>query len=88
MLAKDNADRIKLVEERIKYWLGEGAQPTDRVHRFLADVNLFEKREIPEQTTKHLQSERTKMKIQEREENEMQPVRTRSTSRRRSSRRR
>ena len=44
MLAKDNADRIKLVEERIKYWLGEGAQPTDRVHRFLADVNLFEKR--------------------------------------------
>ncbi|MGB1361493.1 MAG: 30S ribosomal protein S16 [Alphaproteobacteria bacterium] len=68
MLAKDSAERIKLVEDRVKYWLGEGAQPTDRVHRFLADVNLFEKREVPVQTTKHLQSERTKMKIQERDE--------------------
>ena len=68
MLAKDNEQRIQLVEERIKYWLGQGAQTTDRVHRFLASANLTEKREVPEQTSKHLQSERTKMKVQEREE--------------------
>ena len=68
MLAKDSEQRIQLVEERVKYWLGQGAQATDRVHRFLASVNLTEKREVPEQTSKHLQSERTKMKVQEREE--------------------
>jgi len=68
MLAKDNEQRIQLVEERIKYWLGQGAQTTDRVHRFLASANLTEKREVPEQTSKNLQSERTKMKVQEREE--------------------
>jgi len=26
---------VKLVEERVKHWLGVGAQPTDRVLRFL-----------------------------------------------------
>ena len=68
MLAKDSKQRIQLVEERVKYWLDQGAQATDRVHRFLASVNLTEKREVPEQTSKHLQSERTKMKVQERED--------------------
>ena len=68
MLAKDSEQRIQLVEERVKYWLDQGAQATDRVHRFLASVNLTEKREVPEQTSKHLQSERTKMKVQERED--------------------
>lgn len=34
MLPKD-ANRVSLVEERIKHWLSQGAQPTDRVLRFL-----------------------------------------------------
>ncbi len=34
LLPKDG-ERVKLVEERVKYWLGHGAQPTDRVLRFL-----------------------------------------------------
>ena len=34
MLAKD-ATRVELNEERIKHWLEQGAQPTDRVLRFL-----------------------------------------------------
>ena len=34
MVAKDYSDRIKLVEDRIKYWLSVGAQPTDRVAKF------------------------------------------------------
>ena len=68
MLAKDNAERVTFADERVKYWLGEGAQPTDRVKRFLAAANFVEAREVPEQTKKHLQSERTKMKIDEREE--------------------
>lgn len=35
LLPKDSAERVTLVEDRIKHWLGEGAQPTDRVLRFL-----------------------------------------------------
>ncbi len=34
MLPKDG-DRVELNEERIKHWIGQGAQPTDRVLRFL-----------------------------------------------------
>jgi small subunit ribosomal protein S16 len=35
MLPKDNANRITLSEDRVKHWLSVGAQPTDRVLRFL-----------------------------------------------------
>jgi small subunit ribosomal protein S16 len=35
LLPKDSEDRVKLNVERIQYWLGQGAQPTDRVARFL-----------------------------------------------------
>ena len=35
LLPKGSGERIKLVEERVKHWLGHGAQPTDRVLRFL-----------------------------------------------------
>ena len=34
-LCRRMAERVKLVEERVKHWLGVGAQPTDRVLRFL-----------------------------------------------------
>ena len=40
MLAKDSTDRVSLVPERIKHWLSVGAQPTDRVLRFLADAGI------------------------------------------------
>jgi small subunit ribosomal protein S16 len=40
MLAKDHADRTKLNIDRIKYWLGVGAQPTDRVMRLLDKAGL------------------------------------------------
>ncbi|HRK17799.1 MAG TPA: 30S ribosomal protein S16 [Hyphomicrobiaceae bacterium] len=40
MLAKDNAERTKLNVDRIKHWLGVGAQPTDRVMRLLDAAGL------------------------------------------------
>jgi small subunit ribosomal protein S16 len=52
MLAKDNPERVKLNEERIKHWLGVGAQPTDRVHRFLGAAGLTDVRPAPENQTK------------------------------------
>ncbi|SON57544.1 30S ribosomal protein S16 [Hartmannibacter diazotrophicus] len=41
LLAKDNADRVTLDLDRAKHWLGEGAQPTDRVLRFLDAAGLM-----------------------------------------------
>jgi small subunit ribosomal protein S16 len=40
LLPRDSSDRVILVEDRIKHWLGHGAQPTDRVLRFLDKVGL------------------------------------------------
>lgn len=69
MVAKDSAERVKLVSERIKHWLSVGAIPTDRVKRFLDAVGEFGiKRVVSEQTKKHLQSDRTIAKIKEKEE--------------------
>ena len=41
MLARDNTDRVKLEEDKIKVWLVKGAQPTERVARFLADAKMI-----------------------------------------------
>jgi small subunit ribosomal protein S16 len=35
LLPKDSEERVKMDMERVQYWLGQGAQPTDRVSRFL-----------------------------------------------------
>ena len=43
LLAKDDTNRVKLNEDRARYWLGVGAQPTDRVHRFLDAAGVLER---------------------------------------------
>src|SRR5687768_17781430 len=35
LLPKDNATRLKLDLEKVKAWMAKGAQPSDRVMRFL-----------------------------------------------------
>ena len=41
MVAQDHPDRLHLDQERIKHWLSVGAQPTDRVARFLGKAGLI-----------------------------------------------
>ena len=43
-LAKDDENRIKMDMERVQYWLGTGAQPTDRVSRFLEAAGVISKK--------------------------------------------
>lgn len=43
VLAKDSAERVKINEDRARYWLGVGAQPTDRVARFLDAAGIRER---------------------------------------------
>jgi small subunit ribosomal protein S16 len=35
LLAKDDENRVKMNLDRVNHWLSQGAQPTDRVARFL-----------------------------------------------------
>jgi small subunit ribosomal protein S16 len=44
LLAKDSEDRIRMDVERVKHWLAQGAQPTDRVVRFLEAAGIIEKK--------------------------------------------
>jgi small subunit ribosomal protein S16 len=43
LLAKDSPERVKLDNDRISHWLSVGAQPTDRVARFLDAAGLKER---------------------------------------------
>jgi small subunit ribosomal protein S16 len=42
LLAKDHPERFTLKLERVQEWLSKGAQPTDRVARFLSTQGLVE----------------------------------------------
>ncbi|MBB5697688.1 30S ribosomal protein S16 [Sphingomonas yantingensis] len=43
LLAKDSDERVKLDTDRAKHWLSVGAQPTDRVARFLDAAGVRER---------------------------------------------
>ena len=43
LLAKDDEKRVELNEDRARYWLGVGAQPSDRVARFLDAAGIRER---------------------------------------------
>lgn len=43
LLPKDSEERVKMDIERVQYWLGQGAQPTDRISRMLEAAGVKEK---------------------------------------------
>ncbi|MEL6773469.1 MAG: 30S ribosomal protein S16 [Pseudomonadota bacterium] len=45
LLPKDSEARVQMNMERVQHWLGVGAQPTDRVARFLEAAGVREKTE-------------------------------------------
>jgi small subunit ribosomal protein S16 len=45
LLPKDSEDRVKMDMDRIKHWLGHGAQPTDRIARMLEAAGVLPKTE-------------------------------------------
>ncbi len=45
LLPKDSEERVKMDLDRVKHWLDQGAQPTDRVSRFLEAAGVLEKKE-------------------------------------------
>jgi len=53
LLPREHATRITLDKERIAHWLKVGAQPSDRVAKFLSNAELMKPRERREQTKKN-----------------------------------
>jgi len=52
MVEADHPDRLVLDAERITYWLSQGAQPTDRVERFLSIKGISSPYQLRAQTKK------------------------------------
>jgi small subunit ribosomal protein S16 len=69
LLPKDSEDRIKLNVERIQHWLSNGAQPTDRVARFLDAAGLV-KRPARNNPLKGEPGEKAKERAKEKAEKE------------------
>src|SRR5438067_12023185 len=68
MLERGHADRVTLKEERIKHWLGVGAQPTERVTRFLGEAGIVEKPAIRETPAKSAPKAKAQARAKEAEE--------------------
>jgi small subunit ribosomal protein S16 len=67
LLAKDDEKRIVLDADRAKHWLGVGAQPTDRVARFL-DVAGVKERPARNNPSKGKPGEKATERAEERAE--------------------
>ena len=70
MVAKDSEERLRLDQDRVKYWLGEGAQPTRRVAFFLGQLGIIEKvvhnnpnKAKPSEKTLELQREKEEKRV-------------------------
>src|SRR5687768_12161923 len=65
MLPKDSPERVKLDTERARHWLSVGAQPSDRVARFL-DVAGVRERPARSNPNKGVPGEKAKERAEER----------------------
>jgi small subunit ribosomal protein S16 len=69
LLAKDNEQRVNMDLDRVKHWLGEGAQPTDKVLRFLDEAGIL-KREPRNNPNKAKPGKKAQERIAEKEQKE------------------
>ena len=67
LLAKDDEKRVEIDTDRAKHWLSVGAQPTDRVARFL-DAAGVKERAARNNPNKAEPSEKAKERAEERAE--------------------
>jgi small subunit ribosomal protein S16 len=66
-VAKDHKEHLVVKEDRIKHWVGVGAQATDRVQRLLSQLGLSKAPAVHKQTKKDKPRPKTveRMKAQE-----------------------
>lgn len=68
LLPNDNPNRFSYNEERVKYWLGQGAEASPRVSRFLGEAGLMELPKITEKPKKSAPGKKAQERVKEREE--------------------
>lgn len=71
LLANDDERRVTLNEERVKYWLEQGAEPSERVVRFLAKAGLAPGPEIRETPKKSAPGQKAQERVKEKEEKKL-----------------
>ena len=76
MLPKESGNRLVIKEDRVKYWVGVGALPSDRVARFLGDAGFMEKVVAPANQTKQ---NMPKLKAQERQQEQVDKAKSSAT---------
>ena len=69
LLPRDSAERITLDKERVQHWLDHGAQPTDRVLRFL-DAEGMMKRDARNNPNKAKPGKKAQERIEEKKQKE------------------
>ena len=67
MQPRDSEKRVTLNIDEVKAWIAKGAQPSDRVYKFLVKAGLATAKPIPVQTKKNQPSEKTQQKIKDKE---------------------
>ena len=69
LLAKDDEKRVVMNLERVQHWLSQGAQPTDRVARFLGQAGVVEWK-AGNNPTKGVPGQKAKERAEERAQRE------------------
>ena len=68
MLPQDHAERFTVNEERVKYWLAQGAQPTERLQKMLSNLGLTAKVALRDQPNKSAPKSKAQERLKEKEE--------------------
>jgi len=68
MLPQDHAERFTINEERVKYWLSQGAEPTERLEKLLANLGLVAKPALRNQPLKSAPKAKAQERLKEKEE--------------------
>ncbi len=68
MLPQDHAERFTINEDRVKYWLSQGAEPTERLEKMLSALGLVNKPAMRNQPQKSAPKAKAQERLKEKEE--------------------
>ena len=67
LLPQDHGQRLVINEERVKYWLGVGAQPTERLEKLFSNLGLVKAPALREQPKKSAPKAKAQERMKEKE---------------------
>ena len=68
LLPQDHEQRLVINEERVKYWLGVGAQPTERLEKLFSNLGLVKAPALREQPKKSAPKAKAQERMKEKAE--------------------